>query len=61
MGTMIKVVIDGACKDCVFRDLDMYDAGGGNVNVRCKHEAVCRITATESRIKAMYNEKSKDE
>lgn len=43
---MIKLVIDGVCKNCFAKDLMLFEAVDGYV-VYCRHEAVCKYIEKE--------------
>lgn len=39
---MIKLVVDGVCKGCVFQSIVVSDYDKSRPIVRCKHAGVCK-------------------
>lgn len=48
---MIKLVVDGECKDCPWRDVYFVELFDGSAVARCKHESVCKFIENEKKTK----------
>ena len=51
---MIRLTVDGACKDCPLRSIKVLDAVGEPI-ARCEHQTVCKYIEKEG-----YKDTTKD-
>ena len=45
---MIRLIVDGECKECPWRDVYFVELYDGSAIARCKHESVCKFIEAEN-------------